>query len=336
MAYGIKALRKLQFGRESTQGTIVAATQIYRAEGVLEDTRTVVNPTEDVGYVVDTDRQYVPLLGAKLELPAHPATYEQLGHVLDMGMHTAAASQDGAGTDYIRVYTWPTTTVYSASDLTTYTIEGGDNAGAEVMEMCHAVEFTLDFKAGEAATLSATINGRQVVPQAFTGALSLIDVEEILTSKAKLYIDDASGTIGTTQVSGTLLSGSLKVTTGWRGVPAADGSLYFSFIKQVKPVVTLDLTYEHNGSAVAEKAKWRAGTARLVRLEFTGNAVATGGTTYSNKMLVVDLAGKYTKFAALGDEDGDDTVTASFRGGYNSTAALFGSITLVNELASLA
>lgn len=335
MAYGIKSLRRIQLGRESTPGTIVAATTIWRGEGTLEDTREVVRPSEDVGLVPDTDRQYVPAYGGRLALPATPATFEQLGHIFDMGLHTAAASADGAGTDYIRIYTLPTTSPYSASDLTTYTVEGGDNAGAEVMEYAHALDFTLDFEAGQAVMLSGTLVGRQVATQAFTGALSVPTVEEILTSKGRVYIDDASGTIGTTQASNTILSGSLKVETGWRSVMTADGSLYFTFVKQVKPVITLELTFEHETKAIAEKAKWRAGEARLIRLLFEGSAAATAGTTYTYKTLQIDLAGKYSKFAALEDKDGNDIITATFDVGYNSTASLYAALTLVNELAAL-
>lgn len=337
MEYGIKSMRRLQFGQEVTPGTKVAASTKWRGEGTVEDTRTVVNPVEDVGLVVDTDRQYVPLLGGKLPLASTPATFEQLGHILNMGLHYAAPTQDGASTasDYISTYNLPTTSVYSASDLGTYTVEAGDNAGAEVMEYVHCTDFGLDWVAGEALMLTANLAGRQVVPQAFTGGLQLPDVEEILGSKCKLYIDDVGGSIGTTQAANTVLGGSLKVTTGWRGVPASDGDLFFSFVKQVKPVITLDITFEHNSIGIAEKAKWIAKSPRLIRVEFDGSALSVPGSTFDTKALVIDLCGKYTKFAALSDKDGDDTIVASFVCGYNATASLFAQLKLITELAAL-
>ena len=52
---GVKALRKIQIGRESTAGTAVPATEIWRGEGAGEDQRTVVFPVEDVGYLYRTE-----------------------------------------------------------------------------------------------------------------------------------------------------------------------------------------------------------------------------------------------------------------------------------------
>src|SRR5687767_166439 len=121
MANGIKALRKLQFGRESTAGVIQAATSIWRGEGTVEDTREVIFPVEDVGYVAPLDRSYVPQLGAKIALPATPATFEQIQHIFEMGLNTSTGAQDSSATAYIYTYGLPTTT---QNTIKSYTIEG--------------------------------------------------------------------------------------------------------------------------------------------------------------------------------------------------------------------
>jgi len=331
---GIKALRKIQLGVEVTPGTAVAATAIWRGMGTIEDQREVVFSQEDVGYVGGLDRTHVPKLLAAISMDETEATFEQLPYILAAGVkNVVAGAADGSGSDLIYAYPFPTTAV---NTLKTYTIQGGDNQEAERMEYSFVEAFKLTGKAGEALKMQADWLGRQVALNAFTGSLSLPTVEEILFSKGKLYIDAVGGTIGGTQKSNTLLGMELSVKTGLIPVFAADGNLYFSFMKSTGQLeIILKITFEHDSTSAAEKVIWRAGTPRQIRLDFDGNAVTTPGTTYSTKKLRIDLAGKWEKFDKLDEQDGNDIVTGTFRARYNSTAALFASITVVNELASL-
>jgi hypothetical protein len=332
---GVKGLRKIQFGRETTSGTAAAATTIWRGEGTIEDTVLVVFPPEDIGYLSGVTRSYIPLKGAKLSLSG-PATFEQLPHFLEMGCKTVSAVADGGGSGKIYTYTFPTT---AQNVIKTYTIEGGDDLAAdqERMEYCHVTDFELSFAAGEAMMIKANIAGRQVAINAFAGGATLPSIEEILGSKGKLYIDAVGGTLGSTQASSTVISATLKVKTGLIAVATADGNLYFSFVKGTNPEITLEILYEHESTAATEKVAWRAGTPRKMRLLFQGNALTTSGTTggYAFKTCMIDVAGKYEKFAALSEKDGNDTVAATFRVRYDATAALFCNVTIVNEVAAL-
>jgi hypothetical protein len=160
-------------------------------------------------------------------------------------------------------------------------------------------------------------------------------VEEILCSKGKLYVDDVTGTVGTTQKSNTLLEMSLEIGTGIVPVWTADGQLYYSFVKNTGPEIVLALTFEHDGISTAEKVNWRSQTPRLIQLKFEGSALQTAGTTYQKKTLILNLAGRWEKFDALGDQDGNDIVKGSFRARYNATAAQFFEAIVVNELANI-
>lgn len=329
---GVKPLRKIQLGREGTAGTEANATSIWRGTGGLKDETQVVFPEENVGLLSGTNRAYIPKVGGVLAMDSTPATFEQILHILEAGVLTATPAQDGTGSGYVYAYPLPTT---SAPTIKTYTLEGGDNQQEEQMLYGYVEDFTLAGKAGEALTMAANWRGRQVATGSFTAALSVPTVEEILFSKGKLYIDAAGGTIGSTQKTATLLSATLAVKTGLMAVYTADGSLYFTFVKSVAPEVTLNITFEHDSTSVAEKAAWRAGTGRLVRLLFEGSSLGTPGTTYSKKTLIIDLAGKYETFDALGDQDGNDIVTATFRARYSSTDSLFAEIKVVNELTTV-
>jgi hypothetical protein len=326
---GVKTLRKLQIGIETTAGTNVAATTIWRGVGTLEDKRETKFVEEDTGYMLPTNRTYVPKLAAELKLGDTPATFEQFPYILEAGVKTVSAVAEGDM--YKRVYTFPTT---SQPTLKTLSVEGGDNQQAEEMSYGYVSEFKLSGKAGEALMMGATLGGRQVSTTTFTGALSLPSVEEVLFSKGTLYINNV-GSLGVTAVSATLLGMDLTVKTGVAPVFAADNALYFSTTKTTQPEITCTITFEHNSTAVAEIAAWRAQTTRAVRIQWKGTAMSSAGATFDSKAVRLDMYGRYEKFGAIEDQDGNDIVTATLKCGYDTADATAGGITVVNSLASL-
>jgi hypothetical protein len=334
MTYGIKVLRKLQLGRETTAGTAVPATTVWRGMGVLEDQRDHVFVEENIGVMGGVDRSYQPKLLGALSLESVPATFEQLPYLFEMGIAAQGTGvADSTGSGLVYTYVAPTTAVNTPAY---YTIEGGDNTEAEEMEYCFAEKITIEGKAGEALMMSADVKGRQVAVSTFTtaGAAPLPSVEEILFSKGVMFLDAVSGTIGLTPCSKTLLDMSLEINTGLVPVWTADGALYYSFVKSTGPEILLALTFEHDATGQAAKVDWRANTPRLIRLTFSGSTLGTAGV-YTYKTLQFDLAGKWDKIDPLGDQDGNDVVKGTFRARYNATAAKFFQAVVVNLSATL-
>ncbi|MGH9158198.1 MAG: phage tail tube protein [Acidimicrobiales bacterium] len=331
---GVQALRKIQLGQETTPGTPVAATAIWRGIGTIEDTREMVFPEEHVGFVAPLDRSYQPKIEGALTFEETPATFQQLPYVLAAGVSSVVSgAADGAGSGKIYAYPLPTTTKGS---FKSFTLEGGDDQQAEEFNLCFVTDFQLSGEAFAAWMMTANWMGREVTPSTFTGALTINAVEEILFSKTKLYIDAIGGTIGTTQITGTLLSAALNCVTGLRPVPVGDGNLFYSSAdRKIKPELTLELTLEHNASAVAQVAKFRAETPVLVRLEVQGSALSMAGTTYSFHTLRIDMAGLWESFDKIDEQDGDDIRAGTFRAGYDLTAAQFATLTVVNEVTAL-
>lgn len=329
---GSRALRKLQIGVETTAGTPVAATTLWRGMGTIKDNREVVFPEEDVGILGGTDRSYIARYWSELSMPAVEATFEQLPYLFEAGVAAETPTQDGTGSGYIYNYLAPTT---AQNTINTYTIEGGDDQQAEEFDYAFVRTITLSGEAQGALMMSAEWFGRETTNTSFTGAIAIPDVEEILVNNGTLYIDAGGGTIGSTEVSSTLFGINLQWTTGLEAYWAVDGSQDFSLVKFTTDEITLELTYEHNASAVTEKAAYRAGTTRLVRLQFTGSALTTAGTTYSVKTMIIDLAGVYEDWSELGENNGNDIVTATLRCRYSSTDALKADVTIVNELTAL-
>ena len=327
MAAGIKACRKIQIGKETTQGTKVDADIVWRGTGAIQDNLEQVFPVEDIGILTGVDRSYIVRYEAGLTLNETEATFEHLPHLFEMGIKHVTPTTD-ANSAGVYTYTIPcaTTDMTPTTDLATYTVEGGDNAGEEEFGFGFARSIQLTGTAGQALMMSAELVGRQVEPGTFTAAVALATVEEILFSKGKLYIDNVGTFPATTQVSNQLLGMSLSINTGWIPVYTADGNLYFSFVKQVQPEVTLELTFEHDTTAIAEKAAWRAGTARIITLQFDGS---------TGKTLKLHLAGKWESFDVLGEQDGNDIVSGTFRARYNATVGQMFQAVVENSLAAL-
>lgn len=324
---GIKALRKIQMGRETTPGTKVDADIVWRGVGMIKDNIEVVFPKEDIGMLVPAGRTYISRYEASLQLGENEATFEQLPHLFEMGIKSVSPTTDSNGV-FTYTYTMPyaSTDLVASTDLATYTIEGGDNAGEEEFGYGFARSIQLTGSAGQALMVSAEIIGRKVDPGTYTANVALADVEEILFSGGRLYLDDVKAFPATTQISNQLLGMSLSINTGWLPVYTADGNLYFSFIKQTTPEVTLQITFEHDTTAIAEKAAWRAQTPRVMRLAFYGS---------SHKKVWFDIAGMWKSFDVLGEQDGNDIVSGTFVGTYNATVGNIFRATITNALSAL-
>lgn len=402
---GIKSLRRIQFGKETTAGSTVYATALWRGTGTLKNDQMTENPIEDIGVVMNTDRVYIPFQGGTLTLEPTPATFEQLPYLLTAGIKAVTTgSSDTGGTGFIYTYTLPTT---AKNTITTYTVEAGDDNQCEFSSYAFAENIKLTAKVNAAIEMSGVLKTRAVAPVSYTAAtisvtaLSIADsangfgvfrsttsrvklsgasvaanntvfavsagstaaltitggstesagstitveqffqnvsiptVEEMLFNKAKLYIDSTSTTIGTTQKSQTFLGFELELATGWKGQPAGDGRLDFSFAKSTRPSGTLKVTFEHDGSASTEKAAWLNKTIRQVRILVQGSALTTAGAAYTYKSLIIDVYGRWIDFSALEDDNGNDTVTGTLLFGYDPTMATAGQILVVNQSTAL-
>lgn len=339
---GHKGLSKVQMGQESTAGTPVAADFIWRGPfGGLKDARETIAVEEQLGIALKSSRKYAGNLMAELSLPVTNLTPEQAPHIFEAGIkkvNTGVA--DGAtSTGYTYAYDFGATTINTVG---TYTIETGDEDQAEEAEYCVVKAFTISAVKGESVKISAEWFGRQVSTASFTGALTAPAVSELLANTGTLYIDEPSGTIGTTQItSGNVLEMTLNVTTGQYPLFTADsGQLYFvgSYFNIDEFEASLEIKWLHGASANAEKAKWQANTNRLVRIEFTGDAYGTPGTgTVFNgkKGIQIDFPGSYEDFSAIEHEDGKSIVTATLTGGYENESGEVLGILVANELTTL-
>lgn len=327
MAYGVFSANKIQLGRETTAGTAVAATVIWRGPASdIEDVREIVMVDENVGLIVPTGRSYVAQLGATIAVPETEATFEHLPHVFEGGIK--AVSPAGTG-PYTRSGYAPGTA--SANTIKTYTIESGNAIAGDGNEMEYSFveSFTLSGKSGEAWKLSSNWRGRQKTVASLTAALSVADVKEMLFGNTVLYIDATGGTVGTTQKTGVLLEASIDVETGIQPVHSADGTLYFTAHKIVPPSLEFSITLElenTSGIVAAERVFLASQAVRLFQLTCSGT---------SSRSFVAKWAGKYTSIGAYQNSNGNTTVQLNGSAVYSSTDSLFFDFTVINNVAAL-
>lgn len=330
MAYATAPYNVVQMGRESTAGTAVAATTIWRGPfGAPEDTRIRKIKEEDVGTLVAAELAYDTRLGATLAMPSTELTFEQVTHLLEAGIMTATPS--GAG-PYTRAYSLPLST---ARTIKTYTLEAGNVlAPADNMEIPYSFvsEMELSGKVDEAWMMAATWLGQQWSASTLTSALSVPAVEPALFGKTRFYVNDSGGTIGTTQISAMLLEATIKIETGIQFVPMGNGGLYPVAHKYVKPAGTFTLAYELEETTgvsfvAAERAKWQAGSGRLIRLDVPGSS--------ASRNFRMDFYAIYDKFGAYENSDGNVSVKVEGHFGYSSTDSIFFTATVINGTASM-
>ena len=341
---GITALSKTLIGVEASAGgsTDTPSTH-WRGMGTLADRREIVNPPERVGKIGGTTRSYTPVTGSEVTLEGD-ATFEQLCYIKNAGIYGVSATTD-AGSAQVRQWDVQadSTSPISTTDLYTMVIEVGDNISMERARYCFVREYTETGRQGEALQVNAMLPGRAPSTDSAFSTVGDTDLQNsaqsILCSKVALYIDASTDTPGTTQNTLTYLEHTLRHTTGWVILPARDGRTDLSDIKHVDDEILLDVVFEHNGYANTEKAAWRDETERVIRLEFTGDAMSTtdAGATYNEYTYRADLYGKWLTFGAEGleEQDGDNIYRGTLRVAYSAAADNKATFIIANETASL-
>jgi hypothetical protein len=345
MAPGRKSLRRVQLGLENPAGTAVSATTRLRIkDAVLKDQREVEEILEEVGILGGgADRTAVPKLFGAMDVPAQPMSFEQIQYFIAMSFGgPVTGSSDGVGSGKIYTTNIPTTAApaVGVGGIRPYTVQGGDDFEVERMPYTVCNKFGLAGMGWETLKFNAGLFGRYVerLGGGFSAATVPDPIEDILVSKGRMYLDDVSGAYGTTQVALSILGIDTQFSIKLIPKPTLDGNLYFSYVIYTDHEIKGTVTFEHDTAAdgsTGAKADWREQTPKLLRLDFAGNALATAGTTYSTKHLIIDLPVKWETVSELKDKEGNDIVTAEFRSRYNQTITNSGKIIVVTELASL-
>lgn len=313
---GTRRGSKIQLGVETTPGTEVNATVIWRGPYAdFEDEGVPVFIDEDVGMFALPDRTMIPVLGGVLDMPDQIATFEGLVYILQAGI-------DSVGTQG----TWAFPTSVGLSPVA-YTLEAGDDYNAAVGTYGFVEEFRIFGNVKDGLKMSAKWRVRVAdYTGSFTalGGGDLVDWEAILFQKVVLSIDTV-GALGTTPQTGTVIEMDFKCTTGRQAYWSGDGQLYFYATKFVGLDATMDVTFEHDAFGEGARTAMKAETPKDLQAKFTGSGA---------KVLQIDLHGKFTKIAKIDERDGNNIMKGTFEARWDIDEASgidgndFGEITL--------
>lgn len=346
---GRKPLRRLQFGRETTNGTaVVATTRMAWNGGMLSDDRVIKFPEELVGFIGGTDRSFIESATAALDIAETPMTPEQLPYLLASGLGgPITGSADGTSSSGYR-YTTTIPTTAAPTNNYSYTVEGGDDFEVERMDYGKVTKIVLKGTQKGTCMMSGSMIGQEVAyfGSAFTAVSIPASLNDLVFAGSRLYLDAVGSTIGTTQVTNQFLGFEVTIEPMWIPKYTGEGSTgvpVWSFAVYVGHKITGKLTLEHDAAVTGNtgglKALLRANTPRLMRIDCLGQSYATPGTgtlfTGGRRGVQINLPIRMTKIPPLEDLEGNDIVTVEFESRYNSTFGSAGTIVVCNEVSAL-
>lgn len=294
---GTTALKRLQFGRESTWGTGVAAAAIM--SGVTDYSFNPGITTALKRYLAGsfTPAQTAALVRQEPSLKiSGDVTPEDIVYLLDSCIK-GSVSPSGSN-PYVYAFPFPTT---SAPALRSRTYEFYD--GSQEWEMAGGLVNKLTFKGSDGAenvTYEAELIGKQITASTVTGALALRAFTVFPTLTSAFYIDAAAGTIGTTATNATMIDWEYSIDMGLHTKFFQDGGTVATSYGYGVPKVMLKCSLEYNATSHAEMTAHLAATPKLLRIKLNGATTQT---------MFLDIAGVATSVGDLyGDRDGNTII----------------------------
>lgn len=310
---GEKTFIKIQYGRESTKGTAVAATARFPGTIQVPPDRKPVFPEAALGLRVRSARSAIrQILVDGATLTMQEAVFQKLPWLFGLGLKgiTTVASPVTVGqSDYLWDFTHSLT---AANAPDSATIEFGDDTQAYEIEYCMARRYKIDIKVGEDASVAieTEIFGRQITPTTFTNSIANATLTDIIANLSRIWIDSAWASLGTTEKTGLMRECSIEILTGVHPKFNAQNTKTFSSYGESFLDCRATFTFEGNSDADAQFDLFQAGTPAAIRVGCFGPTIGTG-TPHS---LVVDMFGTWEEVVPLGGEkDGDNLHTAIFQ-----------------------
>lgn len=298
---GTTALRKIQFGVESTWGTGVAAAAVM--SGVSEFT---FNPGITTALKRYLSGSFAPAQTSALVRQEPTAkisgdvTPEDIVYLLDSCVK-GSVSPSGAG-PYVYAFPFPLT---SNGAIRSRTFEFYD--GSQEWELAGGLVNKLTFKGadgGDNVTYDAELIGKAATASTITGALSARAFTTFPVQSCALYIDNAASTIGSTAITGTLIDWEYSIDMGLHTKFFQDGTTTATTWGYGTPKVLLKTTLEYNNSSHTELTAHLAATPKLLRVKLNGASSAA---------MTLDMGGVATAMGDLyGDRDGNTTVEVTY------------------------
>lgn len=327
-------IRRLnQAGIESTRGTGVAATRKVYAQ---------INPTFErpIREFADTSGTYaarrrVTYQRQRVAFSATDLlTYEDLPWWFQFALKGGVTATGDGGSPPAYPYIFVPS--LSTDDLKSMTLEfmysGNPYESTQVMLNTWAIRIDPDNEGGWIGDFE--LLGRDWATTTYTGSIADRTTEVIKAPTTKLYIDAGGGTIGTTQVTGRLISATVSGNNSIHFKAFAEDELAFAANKVGRGQRFFDaqITLEFDSDTEFDNFRSSSPVERKIRLQAEGTQIHGG--TVTNKRARLDMNG-YWSTIGWGDREGNIIATLGFSAFYNSTAGYDLSAEVVNALSTL-
>lgn len=311
-----RVLTKYQYGPETTRGTAVPATRVLGADPkAVPNDRVYSQVRYGAGRRGGAMQKRNDALLVKDSLNFSNLYFQALPMLLQCSIDgtITPAEQTVSQQDYL----WDALPLWTATNTpSTISLQVGDDVQAWVMEylMFDRLKFAWGVpQDGEAAPVSCEAGyfARQLTAQAFTAALSLPANLAMLNGKlCRMWIDSSWASRGTTEITNTLRGGEIELLTGNHPKFFGSANKYFEGYGEGDIIGMAALTLEGNASALAAYNDFRAGTAKVLRLEFQGPQIGSG----INARFRVDMNGYWELVTPVSAESkGNNLSRAVFR-----------------------
>lgn len=320
---GNRFFSKVQYGKESTRGTAVAATKLLlgKVPAVNTDRKPVI-PEEDAGIRARGVRSVIHQYLYNNTLSTEHGYFQQLPVLFGCGLKggITPTEQTPSQSDYLWTFT-PSLTAANSPDA--LTIELGDDTQAFETEyvMFERIRISGQIAQGMDASpvnVEADFFGRQLTPTTFTGAIAIPTAEPMNAKLARLYVDTAWSGIGGTEKTNILRSFDIEIVTGVHPKFNGSANKFFDSFGEGIISATAQFTIEGDSQADSIFDAQQAKTFQAVRLAVLGSQIGSG-VVHSLK---IDIGGVWETVSPLGAEDRTDNLhTATLVDHYDATGA---------------
>lgn len=292
MAYtNVLVLDRIEAKIEGTRGTAESTMTRYitfpvgKASWTYEADEAITPETLRSYHATDADNTTVGVSISRLNIE-FIASYEEIiwwWNLALKGSNLTGTTTGSTPAGYTHTFT-PTA---ATDNLATATFKCGDGAVAYLFDRGAVNTMTMRWNpaaGGDAYWMcSVEIFCRFKGTTSFTGPSSLTR-HKIAAKGTKVYVDATGGTIGTTQVTGAIRSGSITINNNIEEKIYSEDTDYASAdFGRGEQIITFDIVREY--LADTEIAFLRAGTVRMIRILKEGDSIgATPTTVYQLKI----------------------------------------------------
>jgi hypothetical protein len=327
---------KVQYGKESTHGTAVAATKMLPTilQPIQQD-ETPTYPREHSGIRADGVRSYTNGKLVKDSLKFDVAYFQLLPLLLSCGVKgditpvEQTADQDDYQWDHV-----PTMDDSVSNDQDSVTLERGDTNYMVETEYCmfSRLKFkgTINQEGGDSTmSIEADYFGRQNTASTFTSLSPQANLTKINSKLARLYLDTTWAGVGSTELAHTLRAFDYEIITGLAPDFSGDGGLTFYEHSEDVMAIMASFTFEGNSNMSTIAAAKAAQTLQVARLNIPGPQIGSG----ENYLFQLDFSGTWQTIIPMASQsNGKNVWTAVLKGFYDLTGEkLLQASTIVNQ-----